>query len=136
MNYLIDADDAIIRDGDVDRKYYDWLLEWSRKNQYYLITSRNFDELYAAIGKELIYNAKALYANGGRTVYIQSVLVEHDDALDREPSRLTNILEDPLTYYGNKVDFGHAITSAGLSFCRVRNWKEAWKHLKEEELCV
>lgn len=136
MNYLIDADVTFIDNEDINRKYYEWLSKWSKSNRYYLISKRNFDDLYAAIGKDLVYNAQAVYANSGRTVYIQGRLVEHDDALSQDPSRITAILEDPLTYYGDNIDFGHAVTAIGESFCRVRNWKEGWKHLKEEELCA
>lgn len=136
MNYLIDADTALIDNGDLNRKYHEWLLEWSKQSSYYLISQLNFDDLYAAIGKELIYNAQAIYANNGRTVYIQGVLVEHDDAVAKDPTRIAYILQEPLTYYGNNVGLGHAITAMGESFCRVCNWKEAWKHLKEEDLCV
>jgi hypothetical protein len=136
MNYLIDADVCIANGDDVHRSYYDWLVEWSTKNDYYIISQKNFDDLYSTIGKTLLYNSKAIYANGGRTVYIQSRLVEHDDVLSKDPTRIPVMLEEPLTYYGNDMEFGRAVIGSGQTYCSVRNWKEAWKNLREEELCA
>lgn len=136
MNYLIDADVCMIDNDNMNRSYYDWLVEWSKNHNYYIISQRNFDELYEAIGKTLLYNAKAIYANSGRTVYIQSRLVEHDDVLAEDPTRIPVMLEVPLTYYGKDLEFGRAVVGSGQTFCSVRNWKDAWKNLREEDICV
>jgi hypothetical protein len=136
MNYLIDVDVALLRDLNMDRKYFSWFLEWSRSHSYYLITSLNFDALYESVGKEIIYNAQVVYTENGKKTYIQSQMVEHDDAVAKDSTTVLYILPEPLTYYGDNIAFGHAVTGNGDHFCRVRNWKEAWKHLKEEELCA
>lgn len=135
MNYIIDADSTLIEHGDMNQKFYRWFLRWSKKNTYYLITELSYDDLYASVGKDIIYNAQVVYVESGTKVYVQSCLVESDETASAK-DYLPKVLEAPLTYYGNNVPFGHTITAAGHTFCRVRNWKEAWDHLKEEELCV
>lgn len=136
MNYLIDVECSLLEESDMDRKYFKWFLEWSKNHSYYLITALDFDGLYECVGKDIIYNAQVVYTEGGRNTYIQARLVEHDDAVADNNIIITSILPEPLTYYGNNVTFGHAITGNGDHFCRVRNWKEAWKYLKEEEECA
>ena len=112
MNYLIDVDQCLVTGTDsMDRKFYFWLCDWSEGKNYYLISNRNFDELYACIGKDLIYRASAVYANGGRTVYIQSRLVEHHDIISSEPSKLADILPPPLRYFGTDLSIGKAVAA-------------------------
>lgn len=135
MNYLIDVDTCLLGgDGNFNRKYHEWFCEWGKKNSYGLITKLDFDALYEAVGKDVIYNAFAVYTDNGAKTYIQSQLIGHDDILAEDAHKVAHILPEPLTYYGNDVTLGHMLTGQGNSFCRARQWKEAWKHLKEEAM--
>lgn len=110
MNYLIDVDTYLAPAGNMDRTFYEYFLEWSKRNRYYLYTSKTFDELYESVGKAIIYNAEASYTQEGRSVYIQSQLVEHDDVISKNLQQLSISLPKPIVYIGTSPELA-TITS-------------------------
>jgi len=129
MNYLIDADVALITNGQMNQKFYDWMCGWSKHASYYLITQLDFDNLFETIGKTLVYNAQAIYADGGRSIYIHSRLIEHDDAISNDLSKIQYTLPTPLTYYGQSL---YTSLLVGNSYY-ISSWQEFWQKIQEEQ---